>query len=34
MEALMARHPNRQQLTLWLDGTSTEFDEHIDKCEV
>jgi len=33
MEALMARHPDRQQLTLWLDGASSEFDAHIDACE-
>ena len=30
----MAHHPNRQQLTMWLDGASTEFDDHIDTCEI
>ena len=30
----MARHPDREQLTLWLDGASSEFNDHIDTCEV
>ena len=30
----MARHPNRQELTRWLDGSNAELDEHIDTCTV
>lgn len=29
----MARHPNRQQLTSWLNGDHDHLDEHIDSCE-
>ena len=30
----MARHPNRQELTMWLDGSNTALDDHIHTCEV
>lgn len=30
----MARHPNHQKLTMWLDGDYSELDEHMDSCEV
>lgn len=29
----MARHPNRQELSLWLDGEQPDLDDHIDSCE-
>jgi len=29
----MSRHPNRQQLTSWLNGDNETLDEHIDSCE-
>lgn len=29
---MMARHPNQQQLSSWLNGEHTELDEHIDSC--
>lgn len=28
----MARHPNREQLASWLDGSSTHLDHHIEGC--
>ncbi len=34
MEALMARHPNREELELWLDGHNSSLHEHIDTCDV
>lgn len=30
----MARHPNRQELTMWLDGDSDELNDHIDTCAI
>ena len=30
----MARHPNRQELSMWLDGAHSELDEHLDACEI
>lgn len=29
----MARHPNRQQLVSWLDGSSVDFETHIEGCD-
>jgi len=29
---MMARHPNRQQLTSWLNGDHEHLGEHIDDC--
>lgn len=30
----MARHPNREELAMWLDGGHADLDEHIDSCEL
>lgn len=28
----MSRHPNRQELTSWLNGENENLDDHIDTC--
>lgn len=28
----MARHPNKRQLQLWLEGQADELDEHVETC--
>lgn len=30
----MARHPNRQELSMWLEGEHSDLDPHIDSCEI
>ena len=30
---MLARHPNKRQLSLWLDGQAPNYDSHVDDCE-
>lgn len=30
----MRGHPNRQELSMWLDGSNAALDDHIDTCEI
>lgn len=30
---MLARHPNKRQLSLWLDGQAPNYDSHVDECE-
>ena len=30
---MFARHPNKRQLSLWLDGQAPNYDSHVDDCE-
>ena len=30
---MIARHPNKRQLALWLEGQAPNYDDHVDTCD-